>query len=164
MWELQHHSMGFWCVPRSGGGGGGRVLLKWGGRGGAMRQRIQGSHTPLCHRRMVITTLSSMFCLAALQHKPDQCLVGGMGGGVWNPNCQQFVYQKQPKSILPFVKFIFFPRMKSASEGGVWHKASVSDCFPVAAVAGHRLGALEGWRGGLPPPLSNASVGRPQKH
>ena len=40
---------------------------------GAMRQRILGSHTPPCHRRMVITTLSSMFCLAALQRKPDQC-------------------------------------------------------------------------------------------
>ena len=40
---------------------------------GAMRQRILGSHTPPCHRRMVIITLSSMFCLAALQCKPDQC-------------------------------------------------------------------------------------------
>ena len=38
-----------------------------------MRQRILGSHTPPCHRRMVITTLSSMFCLAALQRKLDQC-------------------------------------------------------------------------------------------
>ena len=38
-----------------------------------MRQRILGSHTPPCHKRMVITTLSSMFCLAALQRKPDQC-------------------------------------------------------------------------------------------
>ena len=37
-----------------------------------MRQRILGSHTPPCHTRMVITTLSSMFCLAA-QRKPDQC-------------------------------------------------------------------------------------------
>ena len=42
-----------------------------------MRQRILGSHMPMCHRRMVITTLSSMFCLAALQRKPDQ----GSGGG-----------------------------------------------------------------------------------
>ena len=34
-----------------------------------MRQRILGSHTPLCHRRMVITTLSSMFspCCTAAQ-------------------------------------------------------------------------------------------------
>ena len=39
----------------------------------AMRQPILGSHTPPCHRRMVITTLSSMFSLAALQRKPDQC-------------------------------------------------------------------------------------------
>ena len=39
----------------------------------AMRQRILGSHTPPCHRHMVITTLSSMFCLAALQRKPDKC-------------------------------------------------------------------------------------------
>jgi hypothetical protein len=39
----------------------------------AMRQRILGSHTPPCHRCMIITTLSSMFCLAALQRKPDQC-------------------------------------------------------------------------------------------
>ena len=38
-----------------------------------MRQRILGSHTPPCHRRMVITTLSSMFCLATLPRKPDQC-------------------------------------------------------------------------------------------
>ena len=40
---------------------------------GAMRQQILGLHTPPCHRRMVITTLSSMFCLAALQHRPAQC-------------------------------------------------------------------------------------------
>ena len=39
-----------------------------------MRQRILGSHTPPCHRRMVITTLNSMFCLAALQRKPNQCI------------------------------------------------------------------------------------------
>ena len=39
----------------------------------AMRERLLGSHTPSCHRRMVITTLNSMFCLAALQRKPDQC-------------------------------------------------------------------------------------------
>ena len=39
----------------------------------AMRQRILGSHTPPCHRRMVITTLNSMFCLAAPHRKPDQC-------------------------------------------------------------------------------------------
>ena len=38
----------------------------------AMRQRILGSHTPPCHKRMVITTLSSMFCLAALQRRPVQ--------------------------------------------------------------------------------------------
>ena len=36
-----------------------------GGIGRATRQRILGSHRPPCHRRMVITTLSSMFCLAA---------------------------------------------------------------------------------------------------
>ena len=34
-----------------------------------MRQRKLGSHTPPCHRRMVITTLFSVF-LAALQRKP----------------------------------------------------------------------------------------------
>ena len=37
--------------------------------GGAMRQRKLGSHTPPCHRRMVITTLFSVF-LAALQRRP----------------------------------------------------------------------------------------------
>ena len=37
-----------------------------------MGQRILGSHTPPCHRRMVITTLSSTSCLAAPQRKPDQ--------------------------------------------------------------------------------------------
>ena len=35
----------------------------------AMRQRILGSHTPPCHRRMVIATLFSVF-LAALQRRP----------------------------------------------------------------------------------------------
>ena len=39
----------------------------------AMRQRILGSHTPPCHRRMVITTLCSMFCLAALQRRRVRC-------------------------------------------------------------------------------------------
>ena len=34
-----------------------------------MRQRILGSHTPPCHKRMVITTLFSVF-LAALQRRP----------------------------------------------------------------------------------------------
>ena len=38
------------------------------GWGGAMRQRKLGSHTPPCHRRMVITTLFSA-SLAALQHR-----------------------------------------------------------------------------------------------
>ena len=33
-----------------------------------MRQRKLGSHTPPCHRRMVITTLFSVF-LATLQRK-----------------------------------------------------------------------------------------------
>ena len=36
--------------------------------GGAMRQRKLGSHTPPCHRRMVITTLFSVL-LAALQRR-----------------------------------------------------------------------------------------------
>ena len=36
---------------------------------GAMRQRKLGSHTPPCHRRMVITTMFSVF-LAALQRRP----------------------------------------------------------------------------------------------
>ena len=40
---------------------------EWGPR--AMRQRKLGSHTPPCHRRMVITTLFSVF-LAALQRRP----------------------------------------------------------------------------------------------
>ena len=35
-----------------------------------MRQQILGSPMPPCHRRMSITTLSSMFCLAALQRRP----------------------------------------------------------------------------------------------
>ena len=34
-----------------------------------MRQRNLGSHTPPCHRRMVITTLFSVL-LAALQRRP----------------------------------------------------------------------------------------------
>ena len=46
------------------GGGSGRGFCP-----GAMRQRILGSHTPPCHRRMVITTLFSVL-LAALQRSP----------------------------------------------------------------------------------------------
>ena len=38
-------------------------------QGGAMRQRKLGSHTPPCHRRMVMTTLFSVL-LAALQRRP----------------------------------------------------------------------------------------------
>ena len=34
-----------------------------------MRQRKLGSHTPPCHRRMVITTLFNVL-LAALQRRP----------------------------------------------------------------------------------------------
>ena len=40
------------------------LVEKW-----AMRQRKLGSHTPPCHRRMVITTLFSVL-LAALQRRP----------------------------------------------------------------------------------------------
>ena len=52
-----------------------------------MRQRKLGSHTPLCHRRMVITTLFSVF-LAALQRRPvlyhtrSHISPGGGGGGL----------------------------------------------------------------------------------
>ena len=35
-----------------------------------MRQRKLGSHTPPCHRRMVITTLFNVM-LAALQRRPN---------------------------------------------------------------------------------------------
>ena len=44
-----------------------------------------------------------------------------------------FVYQKWPNSIGPLVNFIF-PTIKSG--GGGWHKASVSDCLPLAAPIG----------------------------
>ena len=37
------------------------------------QQRIVSSHIPPCHRHMVIATIvGSLFCLAALQHKPNQ--------------------------------------------------------------------------------------------
>ena len=49
-----------------------------------MRQRKLGSHTPPCHRRMVITTLFSVF-LAALQRRPvlyhTRWLLNRGGGG-----------------------------------------------------------------------------------
>ena len=49
-----------------------------------MRQRKLGSHTPPCHRRMVITTLFSVL-LAALQRRPvlyhTRRLLRGVGGG-----------------------------------------------------------------------------------
>ena len=50
---------------------GGQGLLPLGNltnRDGAMRQRILGSHTPPCHRRMVITTQFSVLpCCTAAQ-------------------------------------------------------------------------------------------------
>ena len=46
-----------------------------------MRQRKLGSHTPPCHRRMVITTLFNVM-LAALQRAGS---VGGGGGGAQAP-------------------------------------------------------------------------------
>ena len=52
--------------------------------GQAMRQRILGSHTPLCHGRMVITTLSSMFALlhcSANRISADYCLACATPGG-----------------------------------------------------------------------------------
>ena len=45
-----------------------------------MRQRILGSHTPPCHRRMVITTQSSMFAL--LHYRANQLGMEGGGGGL----------------------------------------------------------------------------------
>ena len=41
-----------------------------------MRQRKLGSHTPPCHRRMVIITLFNVL-LAALQRRPVQRAIGG---------------------------------------------------------------------------------------
>ena len=47
---------------------------------------------------------------------------GGGGRGSWSPKVQKFVYQKQPSSTFPFVKFSCFPTTKSGSEGrgGCW--------------------------------------------
>ena len=47
------------------------VCVGGGGVAGAMRQRKLGSHTPPCHRRMVITTLFGVF-LAALQRRLEE--------------------------------------------------------------------------------------------
>ena len=53
---------------------------------GAMRQRILGSHTLLCHRRMVITTLFSVFF--SLHCSADQFWWwGGGGGGAGDGRC-----------------------------------------------------------------------------
>ena len=74
------------CDCWSGGGGG--VALKRGGGsegvGAAMRQRILGSHTPPCHRRMVITTqFNVLHCCTAAQSSsvPRGWGRGGGGGG-----------------------------------------------------------------------------------
>ena len=48
-----------------------------------MRQRILGSHTPPCHRRMVITTLFSVF-FAAMQRRPVLYHTFWGGGGLEN--------------------------------------------------------------------------------
>ena len=65
----------------------------WGGH----EQRILSSHTPPCHRHMVIAILSSLFCLAALQHKPDQSWVWGRGG---LNTCSKGVHPGSPSGAL----------------------------------------------------------------
>ena len=61
-------------------GGGGWIWIWWPilrlteRPGGGHEQQILSSHIPPRHRHMIIaTTRGSLFCLAALQHKPDQC-------------------------------------------------------------------------------------------
>ena len=73
----------------------GRVEKIW-----AMRQRKLGSHMPPCHRRMVITTLFSVF-LAALQRGPVLChtrwlLLWGGGGGDAVPQNFDPVFNVKP--------------------------------------------------------------------
>ena len=55
------------------------LATKLGGRGGGggMKQRIQSSHIPLCHRHIVIATtvslsLSAVFCFALLHCSANQ--------------------------------------------------------------------------------------------
>ena len=85
--RVRHHVLavsvqqGPCTVPGGGGGGCLSVVERWQCMCGAMRQRILGSHTPLCHRRMVITTLSSMFALLADQIGADCCLACATPGG-----------------------------------------------------------------------------------
>ena len=43
------------------------------------------------------------------------------GGVVWNPKVQKCVYQKSPKSIFPFVNFIFSYYEIRVKGGGVGH-------------------------------------------
>ena len=55
--------------------------------------------------------------------------------GVWNP---KICVPKIAQTNSSFCKFHFFPTMKSGTRGGGggWHKASVSDCLPLAAPIG----------------------------
>ena len=53
-----------------------------------MKQRIQSSHIPPCHRHMVIATILSVHCFALLHHNANQtsaecCLEFTARGGYW---------------------------------------------------------------------------------
>ena len=106
-----------------------------------MRQRKLGSHTPPCHRRMVITTLFSVM-LAALQRRPvlyhtRWLLTGGGGGGApsstlfiarsrgplsagWAPALRRLaagVPPPFPSVRVPDVRVSAVPRLRSCAEG-----------------------------------------------
>ena len=60
-----------------------------------MRQRKLGSHTPPCHRRMVITTLFSVL-LAALQRRP-----AGGGGFLLTPSLGHHIGRIGAREMAP---------------------------------------------------------------
>ena len=93
-----------------------------------MRQRKLGSHTPPCHRRMVITTLFSVL-LAALRRRPGlyhtrwlltahahacACARGGGGMILMKQGCSTF----HPSDFLDvrqhMLRFLLLPRLGKA--------------------------------------------------
>ena len=87
-------------------------------------QWILSPHMPLCHRHMVVATiLSSWFCLAALQHKPDQ-----LGGAGWGGAEMRWVFVEELQAAMGIRGGV------ASCSGYSWRSCSPKPCLITAAM------------------------------